>query len=127
MAKPFKNKDELDSLDVDRLKALVEGMTAADAARFGDTDPADFEDHQDIDRCFADRTRDGLVVYPEQVRNYDEYGFRTIVCAYLTLSHAAFAGGAVWDNAVGTPVFRLTDLRVRDEPGFKAWLARQTG
>lgn len=125
MPKPFKPLSEVDPRDAGRLARAAERLTAGDARAFAEADPADFHDSADVGAVFADRELDGMILYPEHVRHVDEYGMATAACAYLAFSHAAFSGAAVWDNATGRPHFRLIELYVRDEPAFRAWLARR--
>ena len=125
MPKPFKTLSEVDPRDVEALARATERLTAEDARAFGETDPADFQDSDDVGGPFADRELDGMIVFPEHVRHVDEYGIATAACAYLAFSHAAFSGAAVWDNATVRPFFRVIDLHVRDEAAFRAWLARR--
>jgi hypothetical protein len=125
MPKPFKTLSEVAPRDAEKLARVAERLTAGDARAFAEADPADFHDSTDVGSVFADRELDGMIVYPEHVRYVDEYGMATTTCAYLAFSHAAFSGAAVWDNATGRPHFRLIELYVRDEPAFRAWLARR--
>jgi len=120
----FKTLDQLPPPAVEALRARLEALTRDEALRFSEADPGDYSDREDATQLFADHELDGLILFPEQVLDRDEYGFRTVLCAYFTLSHAAFSGGAVWDNANGKAVFRITDLRVRDDGGFSAWVGR---